>query len=216
MHSEHIRHTRRRESWTSDAGKESMARFIEETDPIGMPCCASAGSFVDLPQLHFILQECKEKRLFCACVSTNMWSGNQRDTVIQEFEMQLYLFGMPEVKYSNDGDASQPQKTTFPGRGAVCSMVNSSAYYDLAWSPVPRSVRGVYELIHSIMESFDGKKISGWCAVVLNRRSFWTKKTQKTNSFFQSHFVNVRNRSFKTTGKMASFVSRIAWRLFQR
>jgi hypothetical protein len=203
------------ESWTNDAGKDSMARFIEETNPICMIYCASPGSFSDLSQLHSILQECKEKHIFCACVCTNMWSGNQRDTVIQEFEKQLYLFGTPEDKYSNDDDTSQPHKTTFFGKGALCTMVNSNEYCDLAWSPVPRPVRGVDELIHGIMESLDDKKILGWCAVVLNQRSFWTKMTQKTNSFFHSHFAYVRNRSFETAENVASFVSKIAWRLFQ-
>lgn len=203
------------ESWTDDAGKESMARFIEETDPICMIYCASPGSFADLPQLHSILQEFKEKHIFCACVCTNMWSGNQRDTVIQEFEKQLYLFGIPVDKYSNDGDASQLHKTTFFGKGASCTMVNSSEYCDLAWSPVPRPVRGVDELIHGIMESLDEKKILGWCAVAQNRRSFWTKITQKTNSFFQSHFANVRNKTFDREEIVASFVSKIAWKMFQ-
>ena len=172
------------ESWGNQAGEKNMIEFIKKTDPICVIYCASPGSFAKLDQLHSVLELCKEKEIFCALVCTNMWSGNQRETVINEFQKELAFFGDKIEKCSKQSNSQTQHKVTFFGKGALCTMVNSIEYYDPDFSPERKPVQGVDELIHGIMEALDHDKLLGWCYTVLYRRSYWEKISQKIGGFF--------------------------------
>jgi GTPase SAR1 family protein len=202
------------ESWVDDAGKQSMLDFIEQTDPVCVLYCASPGSFADLSQVRFVLRKCKEKHIVCALLCTNMWDGNRAEDIIQEFEKALVIFGSSIEKYSNQFNSSIRHKVTFFGNGALCTMVNSKEYYNLNWSPIPKGVQGVDELIHGIMELLDEKKILGWCMAVLNRRSFWEKIRDNTNGFFQSRLNDVKNIKKETVVSTALLVAKIAFKWY--
>ncbi|CAF5062354.1 unnamed protein product, partial [Rotaria sp. Silwood1] len=134
------------ESWAGNDGEQTMLKLIDETDPICVIFCASPGAFADLTQLRPILRSCKEKRIFCALVCTNMWSGNRRENVIEEFKKELQFFGSQHDEYSEEPDCSKRHKVTFFGTGALCTMVNSVEYLDADIS-LAMPVQGVDELI---------------------------------------------------------------------
>jgi GTPase Era involved in 16S rRNA processing len=173
------------ESWNNQAGEMTMTQFIERTDPVCVIYCASPGSFASLNQIHSMLAYCKTKEIFCALVCTNMWSGNKRKDVINEFEKELEFFGEKIDKYSYQPHCPAPHKITFFGKGALCTMVNSKEYFDndlIANQNLP--VQGIDELIHGIMESLDQEKLLGWCYAVLYRRTYWEKINQNIGGFF--------------------------------
>jgi GTPase Era involved in 16S rRNA processing len=181
------------ESWTNQAGEMTMIEFIEQTNPVCVIYCASPGSFAKLEQLHSVLECCKKKEIFCALVCTNMWSGNNRKDVINEFEKQLEIFGEKWDEESHQPYYSTPHKVTFFGNGALCTMVNSKEYFDPDFSNQRKPVQGIDELIHGIMESLDQEKLLGWCYAVLYRRSYWEKIAQKVEGFFKLRFTNLYN-----------------------
>ncbi|CAF4864045.1 unnamed protein product [Rotaria sp. Silwood1] len=140
------------ESWAGNDGEQTMLKLIDETDPICVIFCASPGAFADLTQLRPILRSCKEKRIFCALVCTNMWSGNRRENVIEEFKKELQFFGSQHDEYSEEPDCSKRHKVTFFGTGALCTMVNSVEYLDADIS-LAMPVQGVDELIQVAFSS---------------------------------------------------------------
>ena len=175
------------ESWNNNEGVTTMIKFIEENNPLCVIYCASPGSFARIEQLNEVLKYCKEKDIFCALVCTNMWAGNARSAVMKDFEENLTTFGEKVEKFSDQSHTSMKHKVTFFGKGALCTMVNSIEYYDPEFSEERKPVQGIDELIHGIMESLESEKLLGWCYVVLNRRSYWEKLTQKVTGFFVSH-----------------------------
>jgi GTPase Era involved in 16S rRNA processing len=179
------------ESWGNKAGETSMLQFIEQTNPVCVIYCASPGSFAKLEQLHSVLEHCKTKEIFCALVCTNMWSGNQRDMVINEFQKELAFFGEKIDKFSRQLHSSTPHKVTFFGKGALCTMVNSIEYHDSDFSEQRKPVQGIDELIHGIMLALDHDKLLGWCYAVLYRRSYWEKISQKIGGFFSLRFEDL-------------------------
>jgi GTPase Era involved in 16S rRNA processing len=179
------------ESWGDNAGETSMVEFIKKTDPVCIIYCASPGSFAKLEQLHSVLEYCKAKEIFCALVCTNMWSGNQREMVINEFQKELAFFGDKIDKFSQQSHSANPHKITFFGKGALCTMINSKVYYDPDFSDQRKPVQGVDELIHGIMEALDHDKLLGWCYAVLYRRSYWQKISQKIGGFFSLRLADL-------------------------
>lgn len=175
------------ESWNENNGTETMKQFIQQIDPICVIYCASPGSVAKLDQLKETFDFCKEKKIFCALVCTNMWSGCQRKQIIQEFESQLKDFGPREEKLSQQPNGRSAHKIILFGRNALCTMVNSVEYIDEDFSDKVMPVQGIDELIHSIMESLNDEKLLGWCYTVLNRRTYWEKLTQNIGGFFQLH-----------------------------
>lgn len=172
------------ESWSDNAGETKMIEFITEVNPLCMIYCASPGSFSKLDQLHTVLEHCRTKHIFCALVCTNMWSGNRRRDVIEEFENQLAFFGPKISKQSPNGHG-----ITFFGDGALCTMVNSKEYSDPGLlGDVVKPVQGIDELLHGIMESIDEEKLLGWCYAILYRRSYWQLLSHKVGGFFQLRF----------------------------
>jgi ribosome biogenesis GTPase A len=196
------------ESWTDEKGIMTMKKFLEDTNPICIIYCASPGSFVDLKQLHQLLEFCKEKQIFCALVCTNMWASVNQKVVMEEFERQLKFFGDRKEKLFQQEYGQLPHKVIFFGDGALCTMVNSKEYYDPEFSPVRKPVQGIDELIHCIMEKLDGEKLLGWCHAVLYHRSYWEKIKQKTAGFVSARMKNAANWSnmmFGPTAKNAAF-----------
>jgi len=181
------------ESWTNQEGEMTMIEFIKQTDPLCVIYCASPGSFANLKQLHSVLEYCKTKEIFCALVCTNMWSGNKRYEVINEFENELEFFGDKIDKFSNQPHSQTPHKVTFFGKGALCTMVNSIEYSDPDFSDQRKPVQGIDELIHGIMEALNEEKLLGWCYAVLYRRTYWEKISQKVGGFFQLRLANLYN-----------------------
>ncbi|CAF4015306.1 unnamed protein product [Rotaria sordida] len=163
------------ESWIDEAGQKNMFELIKKTNPICIIYCASPGSFADLSQLRPVLQNCKDRNIFCALVCTNMWSSNRRQKVIEEFQNELSMFGTQNDMYSDQFNSKIQHKISFFGNGTLCTMVNSVEYFDLEMSSIKRPVRGIDELIHGIMQSLDDQKLLGWCTTVLHRRSYWEK-----------------------------------------
>ncbi len=205
------------ESWVDDAGKQRMLELIEETDPVCVIYCASPGCFADLSQLRPVLNKCKEKRVVCALVCTNMWFGNRQGDVIREFENELFqTFGSRDDKYSDQPHPLKPHKVTFFGDAALCTMVNSVEYSDLNWSTESKPVQGVDELIHGVMELLNEEKLQGWCTVVLNRRSYWEKIHDKANGFFRSRLADVQKIKFESVVSVGMLVAKVAFKLYFR
>ena len=203
------------ESWVDDAGKQSILELIDKTDPVCVIYCASPGSFADLSQLRPALEKCKAKRVICALVCTNMWSGNRREDVIKELENELFqIFGSGEDKYSDQSHQLDPHKISFFGNAALCTMVNSTDYLDSKWSAISKPVQGVDELIHGIMELLDEEKIQGWSTVVLNRRSFWEKIHDNENGFFRSRLAITQKMKPELIVNGVMLVAKIAWKLY--
>ncbi|UJR24464.1 hypothetical protein I4U23_005839 [Adineta vaga] len=179
------------ESWNDNAGTTTMNDFIAKTDPICVIYCASPGSFAKLDQLHSILEYCKSKNIFCALVCTNMWSGNQRQVVMEEFQKQLAFFGQKIEKFSKQTHSSNEHKVIFFGNGALCTMVNSIEYSDPDFSSEIKPIQGVDELIHGIMDVLDHEKLLGWCYAVLHRRTYWEQLSQKVGGFFSLRMTDM-------------------------
>ena len=206
------------ESWTNEGGKMTMHDFIKETDPVCMIYCASPGCFASLAQLHSILQYCRENEIFCALVCTNMWSGNQRSTVINEFHRQLAFFGQQIDRTFNQTHPPSPHRLSFFGQGALCTMVNSFPYSDQElFGDEVKPVRGVDELIQGIMEVLDHEKLLGWCYAVLERRTFWQKISQNVDGFVQQHWMNFQNLEVSASADIAEHVVRYLYeKIFQK
>ena len=182
------------ERWQNNAGTMKMIELIEKTNPLCVIYCASSGSFAKLDQLHSVLEYCKSKEIFCALVCTNMWSGNNRRKVMEEFEKQLEVFGDRIEKISSQIHSGDKHQVIFFGTGALCTMINSKEYSDreLLGNRV-KPVQGIDELIHGIMESLDQEKLLGWCYAVLYRRSYWEIIKQKVGGFFRLRFENLHD-----------------------
>jgi GTP-binding protein EngB required for normal cell division len=179
------------ESWTNENGQGTMLKFIEEKNPVCLLYCASPGSFADLKQLHPVLKFCQTKQIFCALVCTNMWSNANRNIVLQEFEKELVFFGDRAEKLFDQGYNRPPHKVILFGNGALCTMVNSTEYYDPEISPERKPIQGIDELIHCIMEELDHDKLLGWCNAVLCHRTYWEKVTQRVQGFWSTHLSNL-------------------------
>ena len=205
------------ESWNDNEGTASMIQFIKKNDPVCVIYCASPGSFAKLDQLHAVLDYCKTKEIFCALVCTNMWCGNTREMVINEFEKELAFFGDKIEKFSKQPHSSATHKITFFGKGALCTMVNSIEYYDPAFSTQRKPVQGVDELIHGIMETLDQEKLLGWCYAVLYRRSYWEKISQKIGGFFSLRMKNLYDLvALSPEGTATNFVSYFSQWIFKK
>jgi GTPase Era involved in 16S rRNA processing len=202
------------ESWTNENGQTTMLKFIEEKDPVCLIYCAAPGTFADLKQLQPVLEYCRTKQIFCALVCTNMWASPHRKKVIEEFEDALVMFGEPVEKLFDQENRGPPHKVTVFGNSALCTMVNSIEYYDPEFSAERKSVQGIDELIHCIMEALDHEKLLGWCNAVLYRRTYWEKMTQRVNGFFTARLPSTS--SLWTYTALDQFVRNFALRLFNQ
>ena len=192
------------ESWTNNEGETTMIKFIEEKNPVCVIYCASPGSFAKIEQLRTVLKYCNAREIFCALVCTNMWCGNSRRAVIEDFETNLFIFGEKFDRFSNQSHTQTPHKVTFFGKGALCTMVNSIEYYDPDFSDQRKPVQGIDELIHGIMEALDQEKLLGWCYAVLRRRSYWEKIAHKVTGFFSLRRKNLYDYTSSSADETAS------------
>ncbi|CAF3089668.1 unnamed protein product [Rotaria socialis] len=204
------------ESWTKQDGKATMLKFIEDKDPICVIYCAAPGSFADLPQVRPVLEFCQKKNIFWAFVCTNMWSSVHRKEVIEEFEKELAIFGVGIEKSFDQSHSPIPHKVTVFGRSALCTMVNSIEYYDPEYSPERKTVQGIDELIHCIMEALDDEKLLGWCNAVLYRRSFWEKLGQNLNGFFSIRIKDIQNMHHESTESMTSVIMKYIYSIVRK
>lgn len=190
------------ESWKDKGGEQAFLDFIDETNPICVIYCASPGCFSPLEPLKYLLEHCQQKHIICALICTNMWSNSNRNEVIKEFKKVLQIFGTERETNFNQSHSPKPHQVTFFDNGALCTMVNSIEYVDEEMD-IRRPVQGVDELIQSIMELLDDKKLLGWCVTVLHRRSFWEKISQKTNGFIRFRFMELQSIQEKTASEIA-------------
>ncbi|UJR12379.1 hypothetical protein I4U23_016556 [Adineta vaga] len=180
-----------------------------DIDPMCLIFCASPGCFSPLAPLRNILTYCHEKHIICALICTNMWSGKDRRTVIEEFRKELKIFGNECIEKFNKESSSDTEVVRFFGNGALCMMVNSIEYEDNDLD-VKRPVQGVDEFINSIMELTDGKNLLGWCTTTLNRRSFWEKLGDKTEGFWRSRFTEILSIREKSAAEIGFDVLDVA------
>jgi len=189
------------ENWKEEESQEKFLEFIKTSNPMCVIYCASPGSFTSLESLRYLLQYCKHQSLICALVCTDMWSGNKRQRVIEEFKKELHIFGDERSEEFPQTHDNKPHLVTFFGNGALCTMVNSIEYRDEDMN-FSKPSQGVDELIYCIMSLLDEKKLLGWCITVLDRRDFWKKMSQKTNGFFQLRIAELQSIRDKSAGDL--------------
>ncbi|CAF3331568.1 unnamed protein product [Rotaria socialis] len=155
------------ESWTKDKIRKRLEGILKEpkSDILCMIYCASPGSFANLQQLRWLLDECMKKQIFCALVCTNKWAGQkpQRDAVMEDFQNLLEHYHQR---------TREENGVVYFGNMGLCTAVNSQKFVDED-SGKEFEQSGINELIFGIMESLDDEKVIQWCTVVFNNKSFW-------------------------------------------
>lgn len=63
------------EDWGQQSGANSMFQFIEDAKPICVIFCAASGALAKLDQVRILLDYCHWRKILCATILTNMWSG---------------------------------------------------------------------------------------------------------------------------------------------
>ncbi|CAF4326702.1 unnamed protein product, partial [Rotaria magnacalcarata] len=155
------------ESWTKDKIRKRLEGILKEpkSDILCMIYCASPGSYANLQQLRWLLDECMKKQIFCALVCTNKWAGQkpQRDAVMEDFQNLLEHYHKR---------TREENGVVYFGNMGLCTAVNSQRFVDED-SGKEFEQSGINELIFGIMESLDDEKVAQWCTVVFNNKSFW-------------------------------------------
>jgi len=154
------------ENWQESDVRQMFVDQILRTDPICVIFCASPGSYANLEPLSWIVEICRSKSIFIALVCTNMFGGANRKSVIDDFSRILNKFGQM---------TDQHDKINYWGDFALTAMVNSVAYTDEELG-VHQGPQGIDELILGILKSLRGDKIEAWCLVILENRTFWTRR----------------------------------------
>ncbi|UJR17840.1 hypothetical protein I4U23_004739 [Adineta vaga] len=184
------------ENWDRAAIRTSM-KHIKKKPKSTITCmiyCASPGSFANLEQLEWVLDECIKEHIFCALVCTNKWSGfkEQRNAIIADFHQILEKYH-EKTEYKNG--------VTYFGNVGLCTSVNSIPIKDEETGKEFEE-SGIEELIFGIMESLDDEKVAQWCMVAFENKSFWKKLSdypaQLKNfliKFFQGAATNETNDS---------------------
>ncbi|CAF3331315.1 unnamed protein product [Rotaria socialis] len=155
------------ETWTQEEIQKHLERIFKKpkSDILCMIYCASPGSFANLQQLHWLLDECMRKQIFCALVCTNKWGGQkkQRDAIMKDFQRLL-------ENYSTK--TREENGIIYFGKKGLCTAVNSEKFVD---EDVDKTFEqsGIDELILGIMESLDDEKLLAWCKVVFENKLFW-------------------------------------------
>lgn len=156
------------ENWSKNKIRKELGSILEKpkSEILCLIYCASPGSYANLQQLRWILDECMGKQIFCALVCTNKWAGqrSQREAIMNDFQELLECY--------ND-KTREENGVIYYGNMGLCTSVNSQQYVD---EDSGKSVEesGVNELIFGIMESLDDDKILQWCMVVFENKSFWS------------------------------------------
>ncbi|CAF1620633.1 unnamed protein product [Adineta ricciae] len=191
------------ESWEDGDAENRFLEFIGKTNPICVFFCAAPGSFAKLPSLRKLLEYCKQRKIICALICTNMWSGKNRKKVIEELKNELKIFGDEREEQFHQVGSCTTHSVTFFGNGALCTAVNTAEYIDKDLG-IQKPVQGVDELIESVMTLLDNTKLLGWCLTVLQNRNYSTIISQKVYGFLQLRFAelqSVRDMSASEIGK---------------
>lgn len=183
------------ESWNENDVRNYMALLIEKTHPICMIYCASPGSFAVLDHVAWMVSECHQKNIFSALVCTNMWSGRNRQVVVDEFCKLLHKIH-PEI------EPKKEDGIIYYDRVALVTMVNSVELVDEDFD-VRKPPSGINELIFGIAKCLNRDFMIAWFRAVSNNQSFWTTMSsrlsgllkipyEKFNTFFEhaGNFLN--------------------------
>jgi hypothetical protein len=186
------------ESWNENQVRNYMASLIDQTQPLCMIYCASPGSFAVLDHVAWLVEECYRRKIFCALVCTNMWSGRNREGIVDEF-CRLLSIVHPNIK------AEKEDNIIYYDRVALVTMVNSEEYIDNDFG-VRKPPSGVEELIFGIAKCLNRDLMFAWFRSVAQNTSFWSKMSSKlggllklpTESFtaFCGHAVNFLDAIF--------------------
>jgi len=177
------------ESWNEKDVKNFITDIVQISNPICMIYCASPGSFANLDQLDWIIQNCYGLKIFCALVCTNMWSNRNRNLVIKDFNKIM-------SKYSDE--IYKEEEITYYGDIGLVTMINSKDYNDEELG-VHKAQQGINELIYGIMKSLKDEKLIGWCCAVLENRSFWIKMKHKLIGFYNEIIPETKEKIINTT-----------------
>jgi hypothetical protein len=168
------------DSWEEDDIHNYMGSLIEKSHPLCMIYCASPGSFASLHHLVWIISECHQRGIFCALVCTNMWSGRNRQIIIDEFCKVLDVVH-PKIKsIKEDG-------IIYYGHLALVTMINSIEYNDEDFGVI-KPPSGVDELIFGIGKCLQRDFMFAWLRTVSHNKSFWTKMSSKLNDLLHIPF----------------------------
>lgn len=165
------------ESWLGNYARHSTISLIEQIQPICMIYCASPGSFTGLNDLSWMISECHQRKIFCALVCTQMWSGSQRKSVIEEF-CNVLNTAHPNVQCKKEDEI------IYYDNIALVTMVNSIEYIDDGFG-VRKPVSGVEELIYGIAKCLERKQMFSWLRTVSKNKSFWTNMSAKLGDLFR-------------------------------
>ncbi|CAF1260179.1 unnamed protein product [Adineta steineri] len=139
--------------------------------------CASPGSFALLNRLVWIINECHKKNIFCALVCTNMWSGRNRQIVVDELCRVLNNVH-PQIK------STKEDGIIYYDNVALVTMVNSIEYIDEDFN-VNKPQSGIDELIFGIGKCLQRDFMFAWLRTVSHNESFWKNMLSKLNILFQ-------------------------------
>ncbi|CAF1300861.1 unnamed protein product [Adineta steineri] len=173
------------ESWNEDDIHNYMDSLIEKIHPICMIYCASPGSFALLNHLVWIINECHKKKIFCALVCTNMWSGRNRQIVIDEF-CRILNNVHPQIK------STKEDGIIYYDNVALVTMVNSIEYIDEDFN-VNKPQSGIDELIFGIGKCLQRDFMFAWLRTVSHNKSFWKNMSSKLNILFQVPYEKFNN-----------------------
>ncbi|CAF1403563.1 unnamed protein product [Adineta steineri] len=166
------------EDWSEGDFRPYFRLLLSRTNPICVIFCASPGSFANMDNVKWLVEECRNAKIFIALVCTNMWASAKRKTVMDEFHKVLSQFEpFTETKYG----------INFYQDFALSIMVNSKEYVDEALD-VYKQQQGVESLIWGVMQSLTDDKLIGWCLAVMKNRPFWTQWGHRIRSLFSKVF----------------------------
>ena len=173
------------ESWNKDDIHNYITSLIERTQPICMIYCASPGSFASLDNLTLMISECHQKNIFCALVCTNMWSGQNRQIIVNELCRVLSIVH-PDI---------QPNKEDgiiYYDRLALVTMVNSQEYVDEDFGII-KPIFGIDELIFGICKCLQRDYMFLWLQTVSHNKTFWTKMSSKLSDLLHIPYDTFNN-----------------------
>lgn len=156
------------ESWSEIDVRDHINKLITATKPLCVIYCASPGSFAKLEHVKWLASECANRKIFCALVCTNMWSGRNRHAVLKEFRDILQKIH-PNIQHFEDNN-----KIIYFGNVGLCTMVNSETYIDDELD-IRREPSGINELISGIGKRLDEKHGSIWFQMTSENQLFWSQ-----------------------------------------
>lgn len=183
------------ESWTPEAIQEYFETLMQKTTPICIIYCISPTSFADLARVKWFVEQCMNRNILVALVCTNMYSGNRRSQVMEQFT-QLLTSINSDFERLKEGNIEY-----FQGK-ALCTMINSKQYIDEDWG-ISKDPSGVDELILGIAKCLSGEQQLLWLQATANNKKFWSRMGSYVNSAIRIPFdtlSSVTNRA-STVGR---------------